>query len=501
MMENIILEEFSIHGLNQEYDVDLKFIDNKKILVSENGSGKTTILRILYLFLKQDYKIFNYDFDLIKIKINGIYFFYPKELLKVILNNEVMNELTYIEKGVIAKFISKVSKIGEYDLADIVTIFILHFCGVESNSPTKINKELIKLFFYTKKSMEDKFHIFNMQPIEFDLKSLKKSINLLFKNCENTQINDLLSTIEFLKKNKNTLNKFDDIDILYFPTFRMIEDNISYFKSSDDDFSYPDFSEAEEFFKNNELIKFGTKDIKDTWQYLTNRIRASTTVGFLEMSASLLSDILNERTINQSEISTLSENIETIEKVISRLDKSILSETDKKKLIKTIQDKSIDKNKVLVYSIENILKIYNKEKILDETIASYCKVINMFFKNKQIVFDDKTSEIYVNKLTTHNKNIDVEKLSSGEKQILLFFTKLFLANFTNESNINKKIWIIYDEPEISLSIEWQQILIPEIISSGKCDFLFCATHSPFIFKNEYKKYANDLSLEIKELNS
>lgn len=42
------LEKFTIHDLWGKKQVELRFSDNKLILVGENGSGKTTILRILY---------------------------------------------------------------------------------------------------------------------------------------------------------------------------------------------------------------------------------------------------------------------------------------------------------------------------------------------------------------------------------------------------------------------------------------------------------------------
>lgn len=42
------LKQFSIYDLWGEKQVHLKFHDNKLILVGENGSGKTTILRIVY---------------------------------------------------------------------------------------------------------------------------------------------------------------------------------------------------------------------------------------------------------------------------------------------------------------------------------------------------------------------------------------------------------------------------------------------------------------------
>lgn len=49
-MKTFTLTKFLIKNLNNEYDVFLEFKDNKKIIVSENGSGKTTILNIFHSF-------------------------------------------------------------------------------------------------------------------------------------------------------------------------------------------------------------------------------------------------------------------------------------------------------------------------------------------------------------------------------------------------------------------------------------------------------------------
>ncbi|WP_431624333.1 AAA family ATPase, partial [Enterobacter roggenkampii] len=105
------------------------------------------------------------------------------------------------------------------------------------------------------------------------------------------------------------------------------------------------------------------------------------------------------------------------------------------------------------------------------------------------------SEIYVEK-KKGNKRIDIENLSSGEKQILSLFTKIYLAEL---DDLDRKYWIFFDEPEISLSIEWQQMLLPKIIESNRCEFMMAATHSPFIFKNNLKSYTSDLALEVMEL--
>ena len=69
------------------------------------------------------------------------------------------------------------------------------------------------------------------------------------------------------------------------------------------------------------------------------------------------------------------------------------------------------------------------------------------------------------------------------------FSKIYLEE-------HKSITVLFDEPELSLSIEWQKQLLPDIISSEKCKFLLAVTHSPFIFKNELDKYAVGMNIFI-----
>lgn len=62
-----------------------------------------------------------------------------------------------------------------------------------------------------------------------------------------------------------------------------------------------------------------------------------------------------------------------------------------------------------------------------------------------------------------------------------------------------EVAIFFDEPELSLSIEWQKTLLPDILASGKCKFLFATTHSPFIFENDLEEFTVDLAEYIKEI--
>jgi predicted ATP-dependent endonuclease of OLD family len=79
----------------------------------------------------------------------------------------------------------------------------------------------------------------------------------------------------------------------------------------------------------------------------------------------------------------------------------------------------------------------------------------------------------------------------------------FLPNFVSKDFLQKieqnpidvaigDFMLIIDEPELSLSIEWQEMILPDILKSGKCKSLIAATHSPFIFDNELDDCAHSL---------
>ena len=71
--------------------------------------------------------------------------------------------------------------------------------------------------------------------------------------------------------------------------------------------------------------------------------------------------------------------------------------------------------------------------------------------------------------------IEADKLSAGEKQLLSFLCY-------NTFSENAAIFI--DEPELSLHVDWQRLLLPTLLEQETGNQFFIATHSPFI----YSKY-------------
>lgn len=68
--------------------------------------------------------------------------------------------------------------------------------------------------------------------------------------------------------------------------------------------------------------------------------------------------------------------------------------------------------------------------------------------------------------------IEADKLSAGEQQMLSFLCY-------NTFSENAAIFI--DEPELSLHVDWQRLLLPTLLEQETGNQFFIATHSSFIY--------------------
>ncbi|WP_406869767.1 AAA family ATPase [Paraburkholderia fungorum] len=102
-------------------------------------------------------------------------------------------------------------------------------------------------------------------------------------------------------------------------------------------------------------------------------------------------------------------------------------------------------------------------------VSTFIRSLNDYFSYKQIRYSPSQG-FQIHGIS--GSPLGIEQLSSGEQQLLLIFLSLLA---TNENN---SIFII-DEPEISLNVKWQRDLIYSIkeISSNARNQLLLATHS------------------------
>ncbi len=141
------------------------------------------------------------------------------------------------------------------------------------------------------------------------------------------------------------------------------------------------------------------------------------------------------------------------------------------------------------FKVSNILKkIEEGDKDSIGVLGVFIECCNKYLTNeKELIVKKKSRTLKVN--LENSKEVELDDLSSGEKQIVSIFCHLFL-------DLNSPL-IIIDEPELSLSLSWQETILTDILKS-KNNGLIVATHSPFIINDELKDFTHGLNEFILE---
>lgn len=441
-------------------NVCLKFDETENIYIGENGLGKTTILStIFYTLTKRFSELNKIEFEKIEIK------FWDNESYEFTLDD--ISQFYFLKRRnpkVNLQFYRKV--VNNY-LDELREFENLKIQDTEELMETTAFASLCK-----KVSAETGF------PPKYIERNLYRVIVL-----NNSAISKLENKLDELLKNN---------EILYFPTFRRIEEDITKLKGFTEDYDGDgDEDDEEEDFGNNieillpklnrstfsnkgELIKFGMSDVQTTIDDLLQRIRKTSISSFNQMTAILLKQYVdNEISSNKDEEINLGNLKISLDRVGSEIETSY-----KDRIIRLVESGEIysDKNSYLLNFIKNLLSSHEPLRIIDNRIEKFVNVCNEYLVNKKYHYD--ASNVTLQIINNHNnKEIPLKKLSSGEKQIVSTFSKIYLEH-------QKNYIILFDEPELSLSIKWQEQYIPDIIQSGNCSLLICVTHSPFIFRDE-----------------
>ena len=120
-------------------------------------------------------------------------------------------------------------------------------------------------------------------------------------------------------------------------------------------------------------------------------------------------------------------------------------------------------------------------------LKKFLKLLADFMPDKKFSLSSETDgklQIKVS-LGTEEYELNYKELSSGEKQILILLTEALLQQ-------GKEYIYLADEPEMSLHMNWQEIIISAITQLNDKAQIIVATHSPEI--------AQDWSNKIIDLN-
>lgn len=223
----------------------------------------------------------------------------------------------------------------------------------------------------------------------------------------------------------------------------------------------------------------------------------STTNGFADERDVFLyireASTINEyllRTLEDAHYRELEENNEKVKsiKVFQKgLEKSLNSndtcyispDTNLEAIMNKIDEKikkNIEKYGFTFFEKEDIAErtresITNKIKEIQDNIIITNKLLSTGYGGLEIVI--QSGRIKVKK---NSEVINYEKLSSGEKRII----KLFLSVVFEKADI-----YLIDEPEVSLSLNFQSKLINDLVylCERKGSRIVLATHAPYIFKD------------------
>ncbi|MHA7002079.1 AAA family ATPase [Aeromonas schubertii] len=143
-------------------------------------------------------------------------------------------------------------------------------------------------------------------------------------------------------------------------------------------------------------------------------------------------------------------------------------------------------NLAQIKRIKDVISEIDRQKKAAEAFLSpiegYIETINrFFFHSKKMLHVDKVGRVSI--YGKNGKIIDINNLSSGEKQILILLTHARLGNKKN------RVFIV-DEPELSLHLKWQEMLIDELTKDSVNVQFICATHSPEIVGHHVEKCIN-----------
>lgn len=442
---SVKISRFAIRGLYDERDIEIPFEDEVKILVAENGYGKTTVLNALYGVMSGNLS------KLRKINFNSIEIDFED------------GENFVLEKRDLDFSSSIVRKHGFYDHLkrqlgeDRLTSFLESYINLPE--PTFKRSQIFQLA---------------RKKIDIPTGALLNFLNEITNQNEDNP--DLSKAKEVLGRITSKI----DYKFAYLPTYRRVEQ----------DFRSIGIQTDEENIIYDDSINFGMVDVDRQIKKITKEILSSSVEWFSKVNGQMLSQLVDGFKVDEDLKSNFI-NPDAIKIVLDRIGNNI-NERYKEKILSMVESGDILRDHdALIYFISNLTKVYEQQKENDKAIQDFTSVCNKYLNDKALIYNE--SNVTVDIVRRKNgRPVDIETLSSGEKQIISLFSTLYLQKETN-------LAIFFDEPELSLSIEWQKTFLPDILSSGRCNFLFATTHSPFVFANDLAEKTVDLAEYITEL--
>lgn len=454
-----------LHGRRET--ISLPIEDNQLILVGENGTGKSTVANLFYYLLSQQWhRIAEYIFESLTVQVSGG---------SVSLTREDVDTLDANRRGPFGREISRA--FPPSILRQAYSVFaedsFLFDASVEEAA----------------ERLSDRAHIPNSMA--------KRLVHEFHSGRAGKLKKPLLEQIE-------RLESWDFGQFLYLPTYRRIEQDLkSIFRGIEIEEKVKEFRDrARKRGKSSfiELVEFGMEDVEKTISGRMTRVKESVRTGLSTLTGTYLREVI--RGVNDNPDISIFNSIDpsSFESMFARIDEQTLPVPDKALLQTKIHQLSSGSplgpdDKVIAHFLSKLIALYKEQQESERDVREFVALCNAYLTGKQFIYDDASYEVYIEKITGHDRTQPVSKLplkvlSSGEKQIVSLFSHMYLSG-------EKKFFLVIDEPELSLSVPWQERFLPDILDTGRCTGIVAVTHSPFIWENKLEPYVKSLASYIK----
>lgn len=241
---------------------------------------------------------------------------------------------------------------------------------------------------------------------------------------------------------------------LFFPSFRRIEGgfarSLRHIPTDDSARRYTRTDDLTNRRRDNPVNKLAEM-LQEAMSRLSTEMSASDDHRFIASIST--HDIVNLLTEKYTKISEKTDELHTK-----------LSEDITRKISKT---KPLEAATPVLAGIQKrVNQVTNEREALRKPFVVLRERIHDIFQSKGIRVTKRIT------LGESKEVIASDKLSAGEKQMLSFLCY-------NTFNENTAIFI--DEPELSLHVDWQRLLLPTLLEQETKNQFFVATHSPFIY--------------------
>lgn len=469
-METWPVRRFKINRLHGYKDVEIRFVGSVLILVAGNGSGKTTILNALHSFLRGRFnKLWSLKFETIECDFSS-----SDETIVLSKDMASMKDVSLMER---LRAITERTPYSEDDLYEFLS---------NSYQPNRTRGHPI---------VEALYHgtPYDMESLEEQLTQLQELVSMQ----SNTNLQEI-----WVKIQRATMG----IEVVYLPTYRRIENPLlsprmkrakvrpALRRTSVDAPAVVDVSH----------MNYGLEDVEARLDELSSEVERTSNSEYRSASATIIDEALaNAISPGSIGLGELPE-FEPLARFLMRVSKadrhlfwepsiSEAAEINARNRIKLIQGlyesgRIADQDQwVLRYFLSRLGTVIEKTRETEAMLQRFVDACNSYLvessDEKKFVYEPNSMRVTVFNSFT-NSVVPLGQLSSGEKQIVSILAKLYLFHGQN--------LILIDEPELSLSIDWQRRIIPDMLRSGSVSQLLAITHSPFVFENELDPFAGPM---------